>query len=65
MTYIMTNDDTVHVLAFNREDADGYEFEKQIPKLRANESEERILESIEVDGMLYDVDNKKHIFSYS
>jgi|TARA_B110000208_G_scaffold99775_1_gene124516 hypothetical protein len=64
LTFIQKNEDSVEVLDFNRADADGYRYERRLPKLETLEGPERVLEEVLIDGRLFIVANPAHIFSY-
>lgn len=65
MTFRKVGPNQVEILAFNREDDDGYQFERMMPRLQVNEGAGRIVESIEICGQRFDVENQKHVFSYN
>lgn len=56
--------DRVRVLHYSRHDAEGYEKESELPKLRTILDKERNLLAVEIDGWTYAVINQKHIFDY-
>lgn len=66
--------DTATIVAYSRDDEDGYRLEHSLPKCLINEGNDRIVESLEIvwgdnqgttfSRRRYTVNNPQHIFSY-
>tara|TARA_A100001515_G_C4511291_1_gene190170 strand:+ start:466 stop:705 length:240 start_codon:yes stop_codon:yes gene_type:complete len=55
---------TATIVAYSRDDDDGYRLEHSLPQGRLIEGEGRIVEGLEIDGETYTVNNPQHVFSY-
>jgi hypothetical protein len=65
VTFRRVSDFSVEVLAYNREDDDGYKYESVMPHGRLIEDDSRTVTGIKINGDEYTVENPKHIFKYS
>jgi hypothetical protein len=59
-----TEETEARILHYSRDVTEGYEHERELPTFKLIESDERIFIGLEVDGVMYNVVNQKHIFSY-
>jgi hypothetical protein len=64
MTYEIHND-LIRILDFNKEDPDGYIQGSLLGNLQSiSEDENRVAQSVTIDNVIYEVENKQGIFTY-
>lgn len=66
MTYEINKSGSLTILDFNPEDPDGYILpDTMIARLQSvSESEGRVAETVTIDNVVYDVENKQNIYTY-
>ena len=59
---------TATIVAYSRDDEDGYRLEDSLPKCQLTEGNDRIVKSLEINWggntRRYTINNPQHIFSY-
>ena len=64
--HISTN--TATIVAYSRDDEDGYRLEDSLPKCQLTEGNDRVVKALEINWggnrRRYTVNNPQHIFSY-
>jgi hypothetical protein len=64
MSYEIHND-KIRILDFNKDDADGYIQGSLLKNLQSiSEDENRVAQSVTIDNVIYEVENKQGIFTY-
>lgn len=64
MTFRQVSDFSVEILAYSRDDDDGYKYEHLMPSVFVMEDDDRNITHIEINGYMFAVENPKYIFSY-
>jgi hypothetical protein len=67
LTYTNNIDGSITIQNFDNEDSDGYMFFEQLERLNSvNEdgTDQRIVESVTINGNVMDVKNKQNVYSY-
>jgi hypothetical protein len=67
LTYTENQDGSITIQNFDREDNDGYMFRNSLGVLQQvneNNDTDRIVESVQIDGVTYRVQNQQNVFTY-
>jgi len=64
LEYLMEGEREIKIINYSRDDDEGYVKEQELPTLVMNETEGRIVDSVKIGDVEYNVVNKKHVFSY-
>lgn len=78
LEYTIQDDGKIFIINYNRNDVEGYEQEKNLPRMSLKENEGRIVEGVYLQpyesfkywaskdlSAFYEVANPKHVFSYN